>query len=316
MPPTPATRGLRPPTPPARSAAGPLAAATAAGALVLAAPAAAQGQDAAAAPSPLEEIEGVLAVRDVDYVPGEAYADGRDLLDVFMPEGRAGVPVVVFFHGGELRYGSKASGEALAARLLPMGIGVVSANYRLSPPFVHPAHVQDASTAVAWVLDHIAEYGGDPANVYVSGHSAGAYLAALMAVDERWLGERGVERSRIRGWIPISPFLYVEETARDRPKVVWGEDPADWLAASVAPYVGPDDGRWLIVYADGDADWRKAQNERFAAELHAAENHDVTIVQVPGRTHTSLMTAMGDPDDRIGELIRQFVGAPPTGHAH
>ena len=82
--------------------------------------------------------QGVVS-RDIDYVTGARYEDGKDLLDVFMPEGANGVPVVVFFHGGALRGGDKGSGRAVAERLVPEGIGVVSASYRLSPTFRHPA---------------------------------------------------------------------------------------------------------------------------------------------------------------------------------
>jgi len=129
-------------------------------------------------PGALDGADGIVVTRGVDYVPLAEYADARDRLDIFMPEGATGAPVVVFFHGGELRYGSKASGETLAARIVPRGIGVVSANYRLWPTVDPPDHTLDAAAAVAWVIEHIDEYGGDPSNVYVSGHSAGAYLVA------------------------------------------------------------------------------------------------------------------------------------------
>jgi acetyl esterase/lipase len=256
------------------------------------------------------DIPGVVSTRDVDYVPLAEYADARDRLDIFMPEGADRVPVVVFLHGGELRYGSKASGETMAARIVPRGIGVVSANYRLSPAFMHPAHAQDAASAVAWVIANIGRYGGDPSNVYVSGHSAGAYLATLLGVDDGYLGAHGLERGAVSGFIPIAAFLYVEETARTRDTSVWGTDPAAWLAASVSPHIGPEKGRFLVIYADGDDPWRRSQNDQFGEALLAAGSRDVRVVEVKNRTHTTLMTAMADDDDEIGPLIVDFV------HAH
>ena len=71
--------------------------------------------------------------RDIDYIDTAEYADARDLLDVFMPVNASDTPVVVFFHGGGLLQGDKGQGEYLANALVPRGIGVVSANYRLSP---------------------------------------------------------------------------------------------------------------------------------------------------------------------------------------
>jgi len=247
--------------------------------------------------------------RDLDYLPDVEVGDGRDLLDVFMPVGTRPAPVVVFFHGGGLLEGDKAHGEILAARLLPAGIGVVSANYRLSPGVMHPVHLQDAAAAFAWTVENIADYGGDPERIFVSGHSAGAYLAAMLAVDPSLLAAHGLAPGRLAGSLPISPFLYVEETAKERPKTVWGEDPAVWLEASVTPYIGPGKGPILLIYADGDADWRKAQNERFAQALHATGSTAVRAVEVPGRDHTTVLTDMNETDDPVGALLLEFIAA-------
>jgi len=254
----------------------------------------------------LVSAQGVM-VRDVDYVSGSDYEDGKDLLDIYMPEGADSVPVIVFFHGGALRAGDKGDGQVVAARFVPQGIGVVSASYRLTPSVMHPAHVEDAASATAWVLENIDRYGGDAANVYVAGHSAGAYLAALLMLDPTHLGAHGLSPSSIRGSIPISAFLYVEETAADRPKDVWGRDPADWMAASVTPHIGTAEGPMLLIYADGDDDWRRGQNERFGEGMHAAGNQVVRVLEVPNRDHMSLMSELNAADDRIGDLVTRFI---------
>jgi acetyl esterase/lipase len=249
-----------------------------------------------------------VVTRDVDYVSDADYEGGRDLLDIYMPEGAAHVPVVVFFHGGALRAGDKGRvGQVVAGRLVPYGIGVVSANYRLTPSVMHPAHVQDAASATAWVIDNIARYGGDAENVYVAGHSAGAYLAALLTLDPAHLGAHGLTPGSIRGSIPISAFLYVEETAPNRPKDVWGSDPADWLAASVTPHIGRAEGRMLLIYADGDDEWRRRQNDTFGEAMRSAGNHGVQVIEVPNRDHISLMTELNASDDKIGDLIQRFI---------
>lgn len=246
--------------------------------------------------------------RDIDYRLDLDVADGRDLLDIFMPDGSDLVPVVVFFHGGALMEGDKRHGEILARRLVPEGIGVVSANYRLSPAFMHPTHLQDAAAAVAWVVENIANFGGDPDRVFVSGHSAGAYLAAILALDASLLGEHDLGLDAIAGSLPISAFLYVEETAKERPKTVWGEDPAVWLAASVTPHIAAGRGRMLLIYADGDDDWRRAQNERFAGAMQAAGSRAITAKQVAGRDHTTIFTGLNAADDPVGRLLLEFIG--------
>lgn len=249
----------------------------------------------------------IVSFTDIDYLPDLAYDRGQDCLDIYMPDGAALAPVVLFFHGGALRAGDKADGRIVAERLVPLGIGVVSANYRLTPDVMHPAHIEDAAAATAWVLGHIREFGGDPGSIFVSGHSAGAYLAALLALDASRLKVVGLSPDAIRGTIPISPFLYVEETAADRPKDVWGENPADWLKASVTPHIGPGKGPMLLIYADGDDAWRQRQNVRFGDEMRSVGNRNVRVVQVPNRDHGSLMSKLLDADDEIGGLILQFI---------
>jgi acetyl esterase/lipase len=249
----------------------------------------------------------VVVTRNVDYLAGTDYAEDKDKLDILMPRGVSGVPVIVFFHGGALQRGDKRHGEALASRIVPEGVGVVSANYRLSPSVMHPAHIQDAAAAFAWVIENIARYGGDPECVYVSGHSAGAYLATLMAIDPVHLAAHGLGLEAIRGTIAISPFLYVEETAKNRSKTVWGEDPAAWLRASVTPHIGPGRGSMLLIYADGDADWRRDQIDSFGKAMRAAGNRDVHVVEVSNRDHSTLITQMNMTDDQIGGLVLRFI---------
>jgi acetyl esterase/lipase len=244
--------------------------------------------------SSLKSLESIVATRDVDYLAGTNYADDKDKLDVFMPEGVAGAPVIVFFHGGAMRF-------------VPEGVGVVSANYRLSPGVMHPSHIQDAAAAFAWVIRNIERYGGDPERVYVSGHSAGAYLATLMALDPAHLAAHGLGLRSIRGTIAISPFLYVEETAKVRPKTISGEDPDSWMNASVTPHIDPGKGPMLLIYADGDAEWRKGQNDTFAEAMRAAGNRKIRVVEVPNRDHITLLTQMNTADDQIGELVLRFI---------
>ena len=263
---------------------------------------------------PSEALDGaifnVVEHRDIDYVAAEDYADNKDKLDLFMPEGLTNTPVVVYFHGGGLQNGTKAIGEGLGKQLAARGIGLVTANYRLSPSVMHPAHMEDAAAAFAWTKRNIANYGGDPDRVFVSGHSAGAYLAALMTLDPRYLEAHRLRLSDIRGAIPVSPFLFVEDpdVAPGRPKTVWGTDEAVWLDVSVTPYIGGSKPSMLFIYADGDDDWRREQNQRLATELTAAGN-DAAVIEIADRTHGSVNSNMGEDLDTGMMKVVSFVEA-------
>jgi acetyl esterase/lipase len=137
---------------------------------------------------------------------GLPYGDHpRQRLDVYQPvDGTGQAPMVVFFYGGSWSSGERADyrfvGEALAAS----GIVAVIADYRLSPAFPYPAFVQDSARAVGWAVEHGAAHGANPDRIFVMGHSAGAYNAAMVALDPRWLAAEGLKPSRLAGWIGLA----------------------------------------------------------------------------------------------------------------
>ena len=118
----------------------------------------------------------------------------RQQLDIYQPTSAApagGWPVVVFFYGGSWNWGERAEyqfvGEALASR----GVLTLVADYRLYPEVRYPDFLDDSALAVAYGLRESARLGGNPKRVFVMGHSAGAYNAAMLALDERWLQAAG-----------------------------------------------------------------------------------------------------------------------------
>jgi acetyl esterase/lipase len=125
----------------------------------------------------------VEATRNLDY-----WGDGRKRhrLDVYRSRltPPAGAPVMVYIHGGAWMIGEKREqGKPMMYELVARGWVCVAINYRLSPKATWPDHIVDAKRAVAWVKEHIAEYGGDPSFVAVSGGSAGGHLCALLALS-------------------------------------------------------------------------------------------------------------------------------------
>ena len=137
---------------------------------------------------------------------GLAYGpDVRHRVDVYQPATELGqAPMVVFFYGGSWSSGKRGDyrfvGEALASR----GIVAVVADYRLSPAFRYPAFVEDSASAVRWAFDNAAQFGADERRIVVMGHSAGAYNAAMVALDPRWLAAVSLSPSRLAGWIGLA----------------------------------------------------------------------------------------------------------------
>jgi acetyl esterase/lipase len=152
------------------------------------------------------------------------------------------------------------------------------------------------AAAFAWVKRNIKQYAGDPNRILVIGHSAGAYLAALLATDARYLAAHKLSPKDIMGIVPVSGFFWVEKTgvAPDRPKDVWGTDPKVWMDASPPRYLRADLPPVLLLYTDGDEDWRRKQNEDMAVAFRSAGHKDVNIRRIDGRTHMSVWTDMLD----------------------
>ena len=128
---------------------------------------------------------GTLSVRNVDYLPPDSKSGGAQKLDVLSPAGEH-LPVVVYMHGGAFVNGSKETHWMMPLPFLHMGCVVVNINYRLAPKHPFPAALEDACTAVHWVLDHIADYGGDPTRLILAGDSAGGNLATAVCACMCW----------------------------------------------------------------------------------------------------------------------------------
>jgi acetyl esterase/lipase len=238
-----------------------------------------------------------------------AYAESSsNTLDIYSPAATTGAPVIVWFHGGALLEGDKQDEVAIAERFADAGIVTVVANYRLSPAVAHPAHVEDAAAAVAWTTAHIAKYGGDPARVVVAGYSAGAYLAALLMTDERYLATHQLSPSTLRGVVLVAGFYWVERAgvAPDRPKTVWGSEPQAWIDASPAHHLRAKLPPTSILYADGDEEWRRQQNEEFAVALKKIGT-TVEIERVADRDHGTIHSRMGTAGDPALDRIIKFV---------
>jgi acetyl esterase/lipase len=150
--------------------------------------------------TPLTPVRGLTRTGDVSY---GTYP--RRKLDVYQPHNVAApAPVIIFFYGGWWSTGNKEEYEFAAQAFTSRGFVVVIPNYRLIPSVKFPAFVEDGAAAIKWTHDHIADYGGDPNRMYLAGHSAGGHIALLLAYDEHYLHDVGLDRSVIKAVAPMS----------------------------------------------------------------------------------------------------------------
>src|SRR6516162_1460175 len=153
---------------------------------------------------PLLAQGGVREVKDLAYVEGPGADPDKQRLDLYLPRSATRFPVLMWIHGGAWSFGDRAWFGDVGRRFAQEGIGAAIISYRLSPRVRHPAHVEDCARAFAWLRTHVAEYGGDPERLFVSGQSAGGHLSALLACDPQYLRALQVPADAIKGAIPMS----------------------------------------------------------------------------------------------------------------
>jgi acetyl esterase/lipase len=250
----------------------------------------------------------VTITRDIPY--GD---DPRHRLDVYAPPDAAGLPVVVYMYGGGWRSGDKRLFEHLGRAFAVRGIVAVTVNYRLTPAVRSPAHAEDCAEAVAWVERSIAQYGGDRSRIILMGHSAGAHLAALLALDERLLSRHGVPGESIRGLVFISGVVDLNEhvgttafTSREFVEEAFGSTPEELAVASPITYVRSDLPPTLVIIAENDPPGLRDQGKKFADALREQGNEPL-LISVRGRDHFSIVRRFGPDDDTTATAIAEFV---------
>jgi acetyl esterase/lipase len=174
-----------------------------------------------AACSPTRLFNGLASVGagDVQRIRDQPYGAGeRNRLDVYVPprsDGRP-KPVLVFIYGGSWDSGEKETFAFAGLALANRGFVTMVPDYRLVPQVRYPAFLEDNAAAVRWARDNATRFGGDPDRIVIVGHSAGAYNAAMLAIDGRWLERAGVPRGAVRAWAGLAgpyDFLPLDDPA-------------------------------------------------------------------------------------------------------
>ena len=239
------------------------------------------------------------AVLDVRYGPGE-----KETLDIF-PAGRADAPVQLFIHGGYWRAMDKSDYSFIADAFHPAGATTVVINYDLCPTVTLDTIVVEANRSIAWTWRNIAEYGGDPDRLYVSGNSAGGHLTA-MALAHDWTAD-GLPADVIKGAAPITgvfdcePVLdiTVNEEVRLEPEA----------ARRLSPLRNPPRRALPLLVAVGGAEppmWIEMSKDYVA--LCGEHGIECEYMELPGHDHFDVSRAAGDPESPLAQAMIRMMG--------
>ena len=269
----------------------------------------------------LSETQAQDVNRDIPYADP---AHERQVLDVYSPAGAKNLPVVFWIHGGGWQAGDKSGVQLKPQVFVEQGFVFVSTNYRLLPNVEMETIIRDVAKSLGWVHKHIAEHGGDPKRIFVMGHSAGAQLAALVCIDDRYLKAEGVPLNVLKGCVPVDGDTYdvpaIIETAETRrrvhgqpqPKVghreKFGNTAEKHRDFSAVTHVakGKDIPPFLILHVADHPD-NAAQAQRLGAVLKDA-GLPVTVFGAKETNHTRINAELGQPDDPSTKALFEFAG--------
>ena len=257
-------------------------------------------------------------------IPYANPAQERQVLDIYAPDGAKNLPVVFWIHGGGWQGGDKTDVQIKPRVFTEHGFVFVSTNYRLLPQVDMGVLIQDVAKSLGWVHKHVAEHGGDPQRIFVMGHSAGAQLAALLCIDDRYLKTEGVPLAVLKGCVPVDGDTYdvpaiiataeIRQTVHGLPlpenghRVKFGNDPKKHLDFSAVTHVAKGKGipPFLILHVAGHPDVT-AQARRLGDVLAAAQI-PTTVFGAKETTHNKLNADLGLPDDPATTALFKFLG--------
>lgn len=219
--------------------------------------------------------------KDIIYRSVDDYATKMCRMDIAYPEGAEARPVIVWFHGGGLTGGWRH----IPQELLRNGAVVVGVGYRFSPHVPVTQIIDDAACAIAWVMDNISQYGGNPDKVFISGHSAGGYLVTMVGLDKSRLAKYDKDADALAGIIPFSGQAITHFEER-RSRGIADKQP---IVDSLAPlyHVRGDAAPILILSGDRELEMlgRYEENAYFWRMLRLAGDDDATLYEFDGYGH-------------------------------
>jgi len=260
---------------------------------------------AVGAAPPLHAADAVVVKTNLTYYAGEGADKYRHRLDLYLPKGKRDVPVVMFVHGGGFTVGIKDQYAFVGQVFAANGIATAVISYRLSPKTSYPGHVQDVARAFAWLRAHAGEYGGKTDKIFISGHSAGATLIAMLGSDPAYLKEVCESLDHVAGVIPISGSF----TQGGRSAMFQGFPPPEpdvIRNASAINHVAGPHPPFLILYGDRDMA-RTGEDARAMAKAMKDAGNSADVHEIAGHAHMDMITGVTDPADAGLRFILAFL---------
>lgn len=232
----------------------------------------------------------------------------EEYCDIF-PADRRGAPVFVFIHGGYWRLLSAREFSFVALGLTDAGVTTVVANYALCPQVTLTEIVRQMRALVSWVHRHIAEFGGDPENIHVGGHSAGGHLAAMMALTD-WRGRYGLSPKVVKTAFSISGLFDLEPLRHSWLQPDLRLDDREVETQSPQRLIRPVTAPMLLSYGSEEPSAFSQQSDAFMSAWRRAGNRASFLPQI-GRNHFTAIADFADGNSLFCQELFRLIGHSP-----
>ena len=214
----------------------------------------------------------------------DAYINSQCTLDIYFPENQKDFATIIWFHGGGLTKGEKKIPKALMNK----GFAVVGVEYRLSPKVSAPSYIEDAAAAVSWVFKNIEKYGGNKKLIFISGHSAGAYLGTIITMDKSYLAKYNIDPMEIAGLISFSGQVITHFTIRKEQGIKSTQPSIDKYAP--INFVRAETPPILLITGDREMELlgRYEENAYFLRMMKLNNNKNSRLFELQGFNHSGM----------------------------
>ena len=244
---------------------------------------------------------GLIAENDI------AYGTAKEMkLDLYkLKDAAPGMPVVVFFHGSSWQAGNKSEYVFVAEPLARAGFLVAVPNYSLYPPATYPQFLDDGAEAVSWMKKHAKEHGGDPNNIILIGHSAGAYIATMLALDESYMKNAEGNARWIKGVVGLAGLYDFLPLKDEKLKAIFGPEKGLKMTQPVN-HVGRNEPPMLLLHGDQDLDVKPSNTIHLADKLVEKGNRVESVIY-PGLDHKGIVLEFASPLVHKTDVLEQVI---------
>ena len=260
--------------------------------------------------SPIKVLNSLVPENGYELVSGVEYGENaRQKLDIYLPKAAekstALKKVIIFYYGGNWDSGERADYKFAAEALVSHGYIVVVPDYRVYPEVLFPALMADPVSAAKWVKTNIKKYNGDANKVFLAGHSAGAHMAAMMAINPEYLAEVSLKPNDFAGVIGLAgPYDFLPLKS-DRLKIIFGPEAEQWKSQPINFVDGKNPSLFLALGMKDGTVWPR--NSFNLAKKIKEKNGLVEVHEFANYGHVDMVSKLAKPLRGNGQLLKSII---------